>query len=214
LSLPARRAEPESPRPPSSSPPNKPVSRWAKRPGAPERLTVIADVTEDTIIDQIEQAARAAAFVIVDLEGTASLMVGMAMSRADLVIIPTQGSQLDAAEAVKAIRLVSNMEKQTRATIPAAILFTRTSPAVRPRSLKAIEAEFASSGVRVLETQMHERDAFRAIFAFGGSLSDLDPGQVTNIKAAVVNARAFTGEIVGLLKQQGAPTDANRARVA
>ena len=42
-----------------------------------------------------------------------------------------------------------------------AILFTRTSTAIRPRSLQAIEAELAQSGVRVLETQMHERDAFR-----------------------------------------------------
>ncbi len=50
------------------------------------------------------------------------------------------------------------------------------SSAIRPRSLQAIEAEFANSGVRVLHTQMHERDAFRAIFSFGGSLSDLDLG--------------------------------------
>ena len=48
--------------------PNKPVSRWASRPGKPETLTVVADVTEDSILDQIDQAARQAAFVIVDLE--------------------------------------------------------------------------------------------------------------------------------------------------
>ena len=78
--------------------PNKPVSRWAKRPGKPDNLTVLADVTEDSIIDEIERAATRSAFVIVDLEGTASMMVGYAISRADLAIIPTQGSQLDAAE--------------------------------------------------------------------------------------------------------------------
>jgi hypothetical protein len=54
------------------------------------------------------------------------------------------------------------MEKTAGKTIPTAILFTRTSAAIRPRSLQAIEAEFAQSGVTVLETQMHERDAFRA----------------------------------------------------
>ena len=189
--------------------PNKPVSRWAKRPGKPDSLNVVADVTEETIIDQIEHAARQSAFVIVDLEGTASMMVGYAMSRADLVIIPTQGSQLDAAEAVKAIKLVRNMEKaRDGKPIPAAILFTRTSTAIRPRTLQAIEAEFVNSGVRVLETQMNERDAFRAIFAFGGSLPDLDKGQVSNIPAAVANARAFAGEVISLLK----PTLAARSR--
>jgi chromosome partitioning protein len=33
-------------------------------------------VTEDAILDRIDHASRQAAFVIVDLEGTASLMVG------------------------------------------------------------------------------------------------------------------------------------------
>jgi hypothetical protein len=98
--------------------PNKPVSRWASRPGKPASLSVVADVTEDTILDQVDQASRQAAFVIVDLEGTASLMVGYAISRADLVIIPTQGSLLDATEAVKAIRLVRNMEKTAGRAIP------------------------------------------------------------------------------------------------
>ena len=55
---------------------NKPVSRWANRQGKPTSLTVVADVTEDAILDQIDQASLKAAFVIVDLEGTASLMVG------------------------------------------------------------------------------------------------------------------------------------------
>ena len=180
--------------------PNRPVSRWGNRPGKPSSLTVIADVTEDAILDRIDQASRQAAFVIVDLEGTASLMVGYAISRADLVVIPTQGSLLDAAEAVKAIRLVRNMEKTAGKTIPTAILFTRTSAAIRPRSLQAIEVELAQSGVRVLETQMHERDAFKAIFSFGGSLADLDRGQVGNVAAAQANARAFAAEILTILK--------------
>jgi chromosome partitioning protein len=180
--------------------PNRPVSRWAHRPGKPASLTVIADVTEDAILDRIDQAARQATFVIVDLEGTASLMVGYAISRADLVVIPTQGSLLDATEAVKAIRLVRNMEKTVGKTIPTAILFTRTSAAIRPRSLQAIEAELAQSGVRVLETQMHERDAFRAIFSFGGSLAGLDRGQVGGVAAAVANARAFAAEVLAALK--------------
>jgi chromosome partitioning protein len=180
--------------------PNKPVSRWSNRPGKPASLTVVADVTEDAILDRIDQASRQSAFVIVDLEGTASLMVGYAISRADLVVIPTQGSLLDAAEAVKAIRLVRNMEKTAGRIIPTAILFTRTSAAIRPRSLQAIEAEFAQSGVRVLETQMHERDAFKGLFAFGGSLADLDRSQVGNVAAAQANARAFAAEVLAILK--------------
>ncbi|MCU1326784.1 MAG: ParA family protein [Bryobacterales bacterium] len=192
--------------------PNKPVSKWAKRPGRPDTMTVVAEVNEDTIFDQIEDAAQRSSFVIVDLEGTASQIVVAAVSRADLVIIPTQGSQLDAAEAVKAIRMVRNLEKVKQGKpIPTAILFTRTSAAIRPRSLQAIQSEFESSGVEVLRTQMNERDAFRAIFAFGGSLSTLDPSQVSNIKAAVANARAFAAEVISLLRSDATRT---HARVA
>src|SRR4051812_26075785 len=178
--------------------PNKPVSRWAKRPAKPENLAVISDVTEGTIIDAIEEAARQTSFVIVDLEGTASLMVAYAMSRADLVIIPTQGSQLDAAEAAKAIKLVRSQEKAFNRKIPYKILFTRTSAAIRPRTQRNIESQFSEADIPAFETQMTERDAFRAIFSFGGILADLDPKQVSNINGAVVNARAFTAEVISV----------------
>jgi len=88
--------------------PNKPLSRWAKPPRKPSNLTVVADVTENSIIDTIETQGRKTPFVIVDLEGTASMMVAYAISRANLVVIPVQGSYLDAAEAAKAMRLASS----------------------------------------------------------------------------------------------------------
>lgn len=180
--------------------PNKPVSRWAKLPGKPESLTVIDNVSEKTIIRVIDEEARRTAFVIVDLEGTASRMVPYAMSRADLVIIPTRGSVLDAIEAVSAIREVRQQEEAFRIKIPAVILFTCTSAAIRPRTLSSIEAEFAVNSVPVLNTRLHERDAFRAVFSFGGSLSSLDSTAVRNIPAAIENAQAFAQEIVSILR--------------
>src|SRR5829696_5208793 len=182
--------------------PNKPLSRWSKRPGKPDNLEVMADITEDTIIDAITDAAHASAFVVVDLEGTASMMVAYAISRADLVIIPTQGSQLDAAQAAKAIKLIRQQEKAFGRPIPYAILFTRTSAAIRPRTLQHIQDEFRKHGVLAFDTHMHERDAFRGIFSFGGTLETLNPAQVSNLEGAVVNARAFAGEVVTMLRQE------------
>ena len=181
--------------------PNRPVSQWAKRPGKPETLAVLSDVTEATIIDEIEAAAARVPFVIVDLEGTASMTVAYAISRADLVIVPTQGSQLDAAEAAKAIRLIRQQERAFGRRIPHAVLFTRTSAAIRPRTLQHIREEMAQNSVPAFETQMHEREAFRAIFSFGGVLSGLNAGQVSGLEAAVRNAQAFAAEVVALLKK-------------
>ena len=181
--------------------PNKPVSSWAKRPGRPDNLIVLADVTEETVIEEIEAAAARTPFVVVDLEGTASMMVAYAISRADLVIIPTQGSQLDAVEAAKAIKLIRQQEKAFGRKIPYAILFTRTSAAIKPRTLQHIQDEFTKHGVRTFHTQIHEREAFRAIFSFGGTLTGLDASQVSNLVAATANARAFAAEVVATLRE-------------
>jgi chromosome partitioning protein len=185
--------------------PNRPVTAWSKRPGKPPSLEVIADITEESVIDAIETAAARAPFVIVDLEGTASMTVAYAISCADLVIIPSQGSQLDAAEAAKAIRLIRQQERAFARRIPHAVLFTRTSAAIRPRTLQHIRGEFEAHGVPTFETQMHEREAYRAVFSFGGTVDDLNATQVGGLEGATRNARAFAAEVVALLRQAEAP---------
>jgi chromosome partitioning protein len=184
--------------------PNKPLSDWAKQPGCPENLTVLAEVTEENIIEEIEGAAEKTPFVIVDLEGTASMTVAYAVSRADLVIIPTQGSQLDAKQATKAIKLIQQQERAFGKKIPYAILFSRTSEAIRPRTLQHIKAEFAKHGVPAFTVHMHEREAFRAIFSFGGTLESLSRRAVSNLDAAISNARALAAEVISLLRQETA----------
>ena len=194
--------------------PNKPVSHWATRAGRPPNLKVIADASEASIIDDIEKAAQETPFVVVDLEGTASMTVAYAISRADLVIIPTQGSQLDAAEAAKAVKLIKQQEKAFGRTIHFAILFTRTSSAIRPRTLQHIQAEFRKHGVAAFQTQIHEREAYRALFSFGGTLDALDPRHVSNLGAAIVNARAFAGEAVAMLRGVRGGDASRQAEVA
>jgi chromosome partitioning protein len=184
--------------------PNKPVSRWAARPGKPTNLTLVDHVTEQTIIRAIDDAARKTAFVVVDLEGTASMMVVYAISRADLVIIPTSASLLDAVEAVSAVQLVQRQEEAFRIRIPSAVLFTKTSAAIRTRTLTSIEDELAQNEVPIFRVRLHEREAFRSIFSFGGTLSNLDPKNVRNIPAAVENAQAFAAEVVNMLQTRRA----------
>ena len=81
------------------------------------------------------------------------------------------------------------------------MLFTRTSAAIKPRTLQHIRREFLNNGIPVFQTQMHEREAFRAIFSFGGTIEALNTEQVSNLDAAVKNARAFAAEVVNMLRQ-------------
>lgn len=182
--------------------PNKPLYRWSQRPGKPDRLHVVTDATEATILDTIDEASRRTKFIIVDLEGTASAMVTFAISRAHLVIIPTQGSEVDAVEAGKAVRNIKLQERAFNRLIPHAVLFTRVSAAVPSRDLKDIQQQMKEARVPVFDTQMVERAAFRALFSFGGNLHGLDPKQVSNIPSAIENAGAFATEVVEMLKAQ------------
>jgi chromosome partitioning protein len=191
--------------------PNKPLSDWAKLPGRPANVTLLADVTEENIIDEIEGAAQKTPFVIVDLEGTASMTVAYAVSRADLVIIPTQGSHLDAKQATRSIKLIQQQERAFGKKIPYAILFSRTSEAIRPRTLQHIKSEFVKHGVPAFTVHMHERDAFKAIFSFGGTLETLNPKLVRNLDAAISNARALAAEVVSVLHTGAKPADTAKA---
>ena len=185
--------------------PNRPLAKWAAQGHAPAGIRIVSDVSEQTIIDTIDRAAEETAFVIVDLEGTASVMVAHAMTRSDLVIIPTKGSELDGIEAVKVIQFISRQERAYNRKIPYAVLFTQTNPAVRPRTLKSLEADMLKQRIPVLGTALHERDAYRAIFSFGGTLSGLRPDLVRNIPAAIGNARELMAEVVTMLTRQAEP---------
>ena len=180
--------------------PNRNISEWATRPGCPAGVKVVAEVGEETILDAIEAAARATPFVVIDLEGTASLMVSYAISQADLVVIPVQGSHLDARQAARAIRLIENQGRAARRTIPYVVVLTRTSPALTPRTLKHVRGELEAAGVPVLDVQLIDREAFRAIFSYGGTLEGLrthglDP------TAAKANAHAFAAALIERLRQ-------------
>jgi chromosome partitioning protein len=187
--------------------PRRRITRWAAKGKVPQNLTVVTAATEETIIDEIERNASAAPFVVVDLEGTASLMVAYAISRADLVIIPSQGSQMDAEDAVDAIRLVRKQERAFSRRIPYAVLLTKTSAAIRPRTLRHILAELEKAEIPRLKTELIERDAFKAIFSFGGTLESLDPTQVSGVKDAIVNARAFVAEVIERLRAGQGPAN-------
>ena len=180
--------------------PNRPVSTGRAGPANPYGHRAVRRHRGHR--DRRDRGRRARVpFVVVDLEGTASMTVAYAISRADLVVIPVQGSQLDAAEAAKAVRLIRQQEKAFGRRIAHAVLFTRTSTVIRPGLLGHISGRSSAAGVPVLRAQMHEREAFRAVFSFGGTVDTLLPAQVTGLNGAIANVRDFAAEIVALLRR-------------
>lgn len=181
--------------------PERWISQWGALPGKPDNVRIISDVTEDTIVDVIEREAAQAKFVIVDLEGTASLMVANAIGMSDFVTIPLQGSSMDARGGAKVLKLIASQAKMARRSIPHAVVLTRTSAAIRSRSLKNVAGELEEAGIPVFETAIVERAAYRDLFDFGGTLAGLDPLQTSNVDKAIANAREFAGELVARIKE-------------
>lgn len=184
--------------------PERWISQWGVLPGKPDNITVISDVTEDTIADVVEEASTQHQFVIIDCEGTASLMVANAIGMSDMVIIPTQGASMDAKGASKTIKLIRNQSRIARRDIPFAVLLTRVSAAVTSRSLKNVRDQLDQAGIEVLSTSIVERAAYRDLLDFGGLLCNLDAKQVSNVEKAVQNAMEFAAEVIARLKQSSA----------
>ena len=188
--------------------PNQPFHAWKQQSEAngimPSGLSVVAGLNEETLTDVIDEAAEKTAFVLVDLEGSANMGVANAIGRADLVIIPIQGSRLDSNQAQRSVGLVQQSERIFRRKIPHAILITKTSSAIRGSTLKSIIEDIRSAEVPVFATELLDREIFRTLFDIGGTLYSLDGlDEPIAGKAALRNARLNTNalgkEVLSLL---------------
>lgn len=181
--------------------PRHPISTWAKMPGVPDRLTVVTNASEKTILDEIEEAAARDPFVVIDLEGTASRLMSYAISQADLVIIPLKEQQQDALAAIDVIKEIHRDMKAVRREIPYAVLFTQSKVVAKSRTARFIAQQFRDNPrIDAFQVEIFERDAFAALFAVGGTVRSMGTGDVNNIDAALKNVESFTAEVIARLR--------------
>ncbi|MFK7876382.1 MAG: AAA family ATPase [Paracoccaceae bacterium] len=181
--------------------PRHPVTTWAEKPGCPQALTVVTNQGEKSILDEIEMAAARDPFVLIDLEGTASRLMSYAISQSDLVIIPIKEQQQDALAALNVMQEIHRDMKATRRNIPYAVLFTQSRAAVKSRTARHIAAQFRDSPeIDCFETEIHERDAFAAMFSMGGTIAGMDPSLVNGLDRALANIEAFRTEVTAKLR--------------
>jgi chromosome partitioning protein len=87
---------------------------------------------------------------------------------------------------------------------PYAVLLTRTSPTIRTRGMAHIQKGLVEAGIPVLQTELNERDAFKAIFSFQQTLDGLNPTEVANLDKARANVEQLLAEILSkLAPEQG-----------
>jgi chromosome partitioning protein len=180
--------------------PNMPIVEWAGLEGRPESITVVACRDENAIFDEIDKGVEEAQFTLVDLEGAATAAVTFAISQSDLVLIPCKGSHLDAAQAARAIKLVKVTERGKGTTIDFAILFSQIPAALRSNNQRDIADQFAEAEVPVIPVMIHNREAYRVMFATGGTLRTISDRGMGNMKAALENAEAYANAVIERLR--------------
>jgi len=183
--------------------PNRPIASWRKGQSR-SSVEVVGDITEANILTRLDETRTQRQFVIVDLEGTASRLTSRALSRAQLVVIPIQASAVDAEQAARAIQLVREEEQSFERSIPFRIAFTRTSPQIVSRLERAIMEELHNAQVPMIDTALHERAAFKAMFYYKLALHELDPVQVNGLPGARENAVQFAADIINLITMKEA----------
>ncbi|MGK4306527.1 ParA family protein (plasmid) [Shewanella xiamenensis] len=189
--------------------PNQHSAAWAKLDGTPPNIILYENVTEDTILDVIDLAQTKAQFVLVDLEGVASSAVVGAVSSSDLVIIPCQASQNDAKEAIKTVKTIRYASRIAKRNIPFSVLFVRTQAAIITKTSKYLTDTFTDAGIEIFKCALVDREAFRNIFSFGGTVNSVKARtkkEQDSLDKAAANTRSLAMEVKQILKaslQQG-----------
>lgn len=176
--------------------------KWAEAGLSQYSSIVHSPRSSEDLTDLIDELASQVSFVIVDVQGTANRETSAAMSRADLVLIPSQPKAADAEEAALAFQLVRSQEKMFRREIPHRLLFTRANPMMLTREERSIIDNMAAHDVPRLDTRVVERAAFSAMYAFKLALDELDPNLVSGIQTARRNVVELVRECVEILRSR------------
>jgi chromosome partitioning protein len=78
---------------------------------------------------------------------------------------------------------------------------TRTRPAIVTGSQKHIERNLVDQNLPTMQNKLCDREAYRALFSYGGTLANL-PGNVSGLDTAQREAASFTAELVEMLRPQ------------
>ncbi|XUY25930.1 AAA family ATPase [Agrobacterium sp. rho-8.1] len=175
------------------------ISRWSEMSGAMRNLSIISHVTMASIETHIRENKSSTDCFIIDLPGTKSPLLTMALGISDHVLIPVQGSAMDARGASEVLEHIEFLNRKMGMKIDHSVVLTRVNAMVSTRSMLLVKALLAEKNVRVLNTPIAERAAFRDIFDYGGTLEALDCQKVSNVEKAMENVRNFAYEVLRLM---------------
>ncbi|MFN3634563.1 MAG: ParA family protein [Rhizobium rhizophilum] len=178
--------------------PQRWISCWHQQLGAncPDRLQVVPYVSAANLEREIKRCQPTVDIVLLDLPGARSPLIAQAMGHSDYVLIPAQGSAMDAQGAANVIDLLYYLEDKAGIRIPHSVVLTRINPIITTRALQGVKALLTEKKVHLLSTPIVERAAFRDVFSCGETLYTMDARNVSNLGRAQENAQMLGSEVL------------------
>jgi chromosome partitioning protein len=174
--------------------PNRPLSRFVARSPALAGVCVAIPDGSSRVSDLIAELSAEFEVVVIDLMGAATPDMMVAIGFSDLVLVPSQLSEPDVRCGIETWRTIQEVERLGRRKIAKAVLFTRTSPALRTRAQEHARRQYEKAGVTVLATEFMERVAFKEM-TFSGAAPNII-GRESNASKNVIT---MFDELIGLL---------------
>jgi len=184
--------------------PQRWLSRWRENADHRVGLSVVTYVSASNLQQHVLDNRALFDHVIIDLPGAQSPLLATAVGLSNHVLIPVQGSTMDAQGGAQVLELLRYLDDRASIKIPHSVVLSRVNSMVTTRALLAAKALLAKRNVHVLNTPVIERAAFRDMFEFSGYLHMMSPSQVSNLDKALQNSMAFADEVLALLPAQAA----------
>ncbi len=185
--------------------PQRWISRWFEGAEPVQNLTVATYVSLTALARTIAEYRPKSDYVIVDLPGAQSPLLATALGLSDFVIIPIQGSSMDAQGGAQVLELLGYLDRKAQISIPHAVLLSRVNSLVTTRALQAVKQLLSERQVRMVDTPIIERSAYRDMFEYKTFLHRMNPDRVSNLDKAILNAERYADEVEALVVPRYVP---------
>lgn len=149
-------------------------SRWAQNAYEGPEFETHAEVDETRLAHLIDRVAGLADIVIVDTAGFGNRAAAVAMTSADVILVPTLSGEADITEAEKTVRLAEGLARAARREIPTAVLLNKVR---RTQLARHAAQEIANAGLPRLETTLSDLVAYGEL-SYSGRLPLSGPAAV------------------------------------
>lgn len=173
--------------------PRQRVMRWGEAGQTGPQIAVVS-AKADTIVSTIRAAESEAQVVIIDVEGSANMVVPLAIAHANFVIIPANPSAADVEDAIATVRVVLDTPSKHGRSVPHGLLWTRVSTGFQSREFAALAGQLAEAGVPVIG-QLVERTAYKSLFSYCTTLDQLPRDEVPGTDKARAEGTALANAV-------------------